>query len=144
MTVMRASLLGLLLLAACAGPDLPPGWEGARTIPLTQSECEGSPFEPFDERVEAGSAGTLEVLETHFRCAQEVEAFLAEDEERVLVQPIDMNPSLVPDCDCLYDLSVTLEGLAAGVHRVEVFRRWDALNDPNDPVLLGAVEVSIP
>ena len=52
-----------------------------------------------------------------FRCAQSVEGFwLAEhDTLHVLVQPIDMDPSEVAGCDCLYDLSMTVPGEGSSV-----------------------------
>jgi hypothetical protein len=132
------------LLAGC-GPDLPAGWEDATPVDaLTQSACDGTPYEDFDERVESDLTGdplSVDVFETPFRCAQEVEAFWKRDGDRieVLVQPIDMNPRVVAGCDCLYDLSITVTETGEPSTALEVWRRWDALNDPNEPVSIGSI-----
>lgn len=133
------TLLSLVLLA-CA--DLPEGWAGASPLPLTQSACDGDPYagDP-NERVEAGEDGaSVRYLEAHFRCEQDVEAFGLEQDGvlGVLVQPVDMNPRVVARCDCLYNLDIGLQGSTAG--EVELWRRWDNLNDPNEPVYVGSVE----
>lgn len=138
----------LVLLSAC-GPDLPPGWEGADPIPdLVQRQCAGSPYDgDYEERVEAdGGAGKVDVAlrETVFRCAQDVEGFaLAGDGTLdVLVQPIDMHPSAVAGCDCLYDVEMTLDADAGDVV-VSAWRRWDSYAGVNDPVAVGEVTVTV-
>lgn len=137
--------LALLMLAACS-PDLPAGWEDATPVAsLTQSECAGNPYEaPPDERVAGDLASdplSIEVLEAHFRCAQDVEAYWQQDGERVevLVQPIDMNPSVVAACDCLFDLDIEVGVPTSPPERLVVYRRWDNLNDDNVPVQIGAL-----
>lgn len=131
----------LLLGSIACGPDLPIGWEGAdRVSRLTQTECAGSPYEAHDERVEATFDDPLQVVyrEAHFRCAQDVEAFAVDDGEllSLLVQPTRMNPKAVAGCDCLYDVTMELD---LSPDRVVLWRRWDAINDPNDPVRIGEV-----
>ncbi|RLB48535.1 MAG: hypothetical protein DRJ42_23000 [Deltaproteobacteria bacterium] len=132
-----------MLFAGCAGPDLPWGWEDAQPVESTQTECVGNPYEAHDEHIEvAGGASWIDVdyLEAHFRCDQEVEAFRRGNGASIefLVQPVDMNPSVVTACDCLYNVTITVPGLATGDYAVSLFRRWDNLNDPNDPLLIGS------
>jgi len=143
--------VGALLAAMTAcGPDLPPAWEGADPVPdLVQRPCSGSPYEGFDERVDVTSgAGRVEVAlrETPFRCAQDVEAFARRRERSLdlLVQPIDMHPSVVAGCDCLYDIDLTVHDVPSGGLTVSVWRRWDALNEPNDPIEVGSAAVTVP
>jgi hypothetical protein len=130
-----------LLLSAC-GPDLPPGWEDAERVDdLVQTDCAGSPYEPFDERVEVDFAAdplVVDYLEAHFRCAQPVEAFARSGAHALdlLVQPEDMHPDAVAGCDCLYDITMRVEDGRA--ETVTVYRRWDDWNEPNEPVLVGS------
>lgn len=143
---MRASVLAALLFTVgCA--DLPEGWEDAEPIPdFYQRQCAGGdPYEDYDERVEASAtadAVSVDYLEAHFRCAQDVEGFYKRsgDQVDVLVQPVDMNPSQVAGCDCLYDINMTLP--VEPPSTVTVYRRWDNLNSPNDPVKIATVEAS--
>ncbi len=143
----------ILLAALAAGceilPDLPESWEGAEPVAsLVQAECDGDPYEGADEHIEVvASPGEVQLTyrEAHFRCEQEVEAFYLLDgtDLSILVQPIDMDPENVAGCDCLYDIDITVDGLDTGALTVEVFRRWDNINDPNDPVGIDAAEVEI-
>lgn len=132
-----------LFLSAC-GPDLPEGWEDAQPIEdFTQRACEGDPYGGVEPVVTAQKAdGGVNVVydQAHFRCAQDVEGFyLASDGAlSVLVQPIDMNPRAVAGCDCLYTLEM---GLPVEGDAVTVWRRWDNVNDPNDPVEIGTATV---
>lgn len=136
---MIRSLVPSLVLSLGACASLPAGWEDATSIAdFTQAECSGSPYEEYDERAEAtvaDGAVTVEVSQSHFRCEQDVEGFYRMDGDtlQVLVQPVDMNPRIVAGCDCLYDLNMTVDVDAS---EVEVFRRWDDLNDDNDPVAI--------
>lgn len=131
------------ILFACS-PDLPAGWEDAEPVTsLFQAECDGNPYEDYATTVDATLGGdpvSIEVGEAHFRCAQDVEGYYRMEGEtlEVLVQPIDMKPGVVAACDCLYDLSIEVAGVQAT--SVDVYRRWDALNEPNDPVLMGSAE----
>ncbi|WP_438013794.1 hypothetical protein WMF18_22980 [Sorangium sp. So ce315] len=143
--------IGMLLGIGCGGADLPEGWEDATAIEgLTQSECKAS---AYDETVKETLAATpergavrLDYGAAHFRCDQEVEGFvrIAGGKMDVLVQPVDMDPGAVAGCDCRYDIGMTIEGLSKGAVAVELYRRWDNLNEPNDPVKIGAAEVEIP
>ncbi len=124
-------------------PELPVGWEDASPVrSLVQTDCEGSPYEGVNERLEGDLAGDplqVSYLEAHFRCAQAVEAFWLEeaDEVRVLVQPIDMHPKMVAGCDCLYNLDIEVGRPEVAPASVVVFRRWDFMNTPNEPVRVG-------
>jgi hypothetical protein len=145
------SRFAALLLVGCGGADLPAGWEDAEAIDgLTQSECKAS---AYDETVKEALVATperdavrLQYHAAHFRCAQEVEGFvrIAGSRVDVLVQPEDMDPDSVAACDCLYDVGMQIKGLSKGVVAVELYRRWDNLNEPNDPVKVGSAEVQIP
>lgn len=136
----------LLVLVGCT--DLPEGWEDAEPIDdFYQRACgDGDPYaEESNERVEAeGTPDVISVdyLEAHFRCAQSVEGFFKVngDAVDVLVQPVDMDPSSVAACDCLYDIYMTLP--VEPPASLTLYRRWDNLNDPNDPVEIGSVEVA--
>ena len=58
----------------------------------------------------------------------------------VLVQPVDMDPSVVAGCDCLYDVDMEVSlDVDLSPESVGVYRRWDNLNDDNEPVLIGTV-----
>jgi hypothetical protein len=144
------------LLIACGGSDdrpvsadLPVGWESAKRVAeLVQLECSGSPYDNPNERV-SFNAGTgklgIDYREAHFRCVQDVEGFSREAGARidVLVQPIDMNPQSVAACDCLYDITILLDPVTSGAHDVAVYRRWDNLNDPNEPIRIGGGSVQV-
>ena len=142
-------LFPVLLLPACS-EDLPEGWgEATRVDGLTQADCSGNPYEgTHDERLEAAVSGggiRVEYKEAHFRCEQDVEAFEKRSGSNVdvLVQPIDMNPKNVAGCDCLYDIAFDLVELS-GETTVTLYRRWDEINDPNDPVLIGSATLTVP
>jgi hypothetical protein len=145
------------LLVACSGSDdrpvsaadLPVGWESAKPVAdLIQLECSGSPYSNTNERVDFNAGREklgIEYREAHFRCVQDVEGFFREvgSEIDVLVQPIDMNPQSVAACDCLYDITILLEPVTSGAHDVALYRRWDHLNDPNEPVRIGGASVQV-
>lgn len=140
--MLRALAAVLLLVSAC-GPELPPGWEDARRVDdLTQAECSGSPYEEYEVALSAtkSETGALSVTysKAHFRCEQDVTAFWRESGEglAILVQPEDMHPEMVAGCDCLYDVTATFRPPGES-GTVSVFRRGDALNEPNDPELMG-------
>lgn len=148
---MRAgtSVLGFILVG-CGGPDLPAGWEEA--VPLTrllQSECGGDPYGPPSDRLELSARPgvvTVDLRETHFRCEQEVEGFRRDDAAGfdVLVQPVDMDPSTVAACDCLYDLRFETPVDRSGALSVSAFRRWDRLNEGDTTFAIGTSTVSVP
>ncbi len=148
---MSRYLLHILLAALAAGcqlsPDLPEGWEDAEPVSsLVQAECDGDPYDGAEGFLEASAAAGEVVVtygDAHFRCAQDVEAFYRLEGAvlSILVQPIDMDPKNVAACDCLYDVDLTVDGLDAGALTVELFRRWDNINDPNDPELVDSVEL---
>jgi hypothetical protein len=136
------------------GSDLPTGWESAERISgLTQAECDGDPYGDtgsgdFDEHATfEGGVGAVQVVynDAHFRCAQDVEAFARRSEGTldVLVQPIDMDPDAVAGCDCLYDITMEITDLPAGDLAVSLSRRWDNINDPNDPVEITTATVTV-
>jgi hypothetical protein len=89
------------------------------------------------ESAEGGSA--FDWSNAHFRCAQDVGGFYRMDGEtvEVLIQPVDMNPSEVARCDCLYDVSFEVPERATSW---ALWRRWDNLNEPNDPELVAQSE----
>jgi hypothetical protein len=139
-------LLTAALGCASSDPDLPAGWEGAQRIEhFEQHPCGDSalnaPAEMID--VEAAQDGIrVDYEHAHFRCEQDVEGYLRETGTKldVLVQPIDMNPKAVAACDCTYAVAMTLPA-KSGQHEVTVYRRWDNINDDNDPVKIGAEKI---
>ena len=92
------------------------------------------------------AAVSLEYRAAHFRCEQALEGFarISGGKLGVLVQPVDLIPSAVAGCDCLYDIGIAIEDLKKGSLAVELYRRWDNLNEPNDPEKVGSAEVQIP
>ena len=91
------------------------------------------------EAVDASVAGsTLHVGYHHarFRCSQSVQGFVRDAADRVdlLVQPIDMNPTMVVLCGCAYDIAVDLASSRGA--NVAVYRRGDHYGGADDPPLL--------
>lgn len=130
--------------------DLPAGWEDAVLIPgLVQTPCGGSalgngPKDTLRANIE-GSQVAIAYDHAHFRCLQDVEAFAkrADHMLEVLVQPIDMHPRSVAKCDCLYDISMQLD-VEPGALDVTLYRRWDELTHPSEPVSIGSVSLEVP
>ncbi|XXT14968.1 hypothetical protein WME94_32440 [Sorangium sp. So ce429] len=144
-------MAGMLVLVGCGGADLPEGWEDAEAIEgLTQSECLASAYDATVKETlaatPANGAVRLDYRAAHFRCEQEVEGFVrtAGGKVEVLVQPAEMDPSAVVRCDCRYDIGMKIDGLDKGAVTVELYRRWDNINEPNEPVKVGSVDVQIP
>jgi hypothetical protein len=142
-----------LWLSSCAddrtGTDLPPGWEAAERIEeLVQHPCGGNALSGEQNEVLMVSATDrgIDVAydHAHFRCVQDVEAFAKRGAGHldILVQPIDMNPSAVAGCDCLYDISMSMP-MTSGSYRLSLYRRWDNLNKPNAPVGIGSFDVDV-
>lgn len=136
---------------ACSGEsrkaDLPAGWESAESIQsFHQADCGGSALDPsVQESVEAsGDPRTITVRyhNAHFRCAQTVEAFVLSSvgQRDILVQPVDMNPSRVAHCDCVYELTMNL-GVDAGNYLVRVSRRWDHKSGSDGVTFIGSAMV---
>lgn len=133
----------ILLLLACN--DLPAGWENAQPIEdFHQQECTGSAYDTgIVVTVEAAAAsGKTDVTadSVGFRCAQDVEGFWQEGDggADVLVQPVDMNPTAVAGCDCLYRLDMVLPTLAEAV---SVYSRGDHQSGRDTPELIGEATV---
>lgn len=132
---------------SCDGPDcevnpedLPPGFENAVPLLVTQSECDDSGMETYDERVGWGEDPNQVVYEdAHFRCEQQVCGLVAQDgaSARVLIRPCDMNPDIVVRCDCQYTVSFEADWSS---ETTEVYRQWDNYGGASDPVLIGSVE----
>lgn len=128
--------------------DLPEGWEDAKSVQgFIQFACSGNPYEGSEEQVEARGAERqvlIEIKDAHFRCAQDVEAFYKVDDGEldVLVQPVDMSPDGVAGCDCLYELFVLVDELDERDFELTVYRRWDNINDDDDPLEIGSAAVS--
>ncbi len=147
---MRRILSVVAALSTVACVDLPAGWEDAKRVSdFTQADCDGSPYDSDvpDVTVTAtadAGAVTVSAEPLDFRCAQDVEGFWKASGGAVdlLVQPIDMNPRAVAGCDCLYRIDATIESPEA--ESVTVWRRWDNLNDGNDPVKEGEATVTAP
>lgn len=150
----------LLALAACTDatygvPDLPDGWTDAKHIErFQQAQCSGaSPGGPPETIEAAANDGSIDITYAHaeFRCQQDVEGFLRQTGEAIdiLVQPINLNPPFVARCDCQYDIAITIpaakrDRYPAGTYRLAVYRRWDYINKPNDPVEVGSASVEVP
>lgn len=137
-------------LAACGtgdnpgnDPDLPGGWDDAmRLDSLSQSECAGTPGDEPENVSATGRPDGLHIdyRRAPFRCSQAVEGFVRRRDAAtdVLIQPVEMHPTSVAKCDCVYDIGFTLE-IPMEHHTVSVFRRADELNDDTNPVLAGTL-----
>jgi hypothetical protein len=136
--------------SGCSSADLPPGWEDAELVEgLKQAPCNrGSLGNNLKETLgwEAKGAGvSVTYDQAHFRCEQDVEAYRRNRSDAIdlLVQPIDMDPSSVAGCDCLYEISMQISA-ARGAHKLTLYRRWDNDNQPNPAVKVDEADVSIP
>ncbi len=145
---MTIAWLAFLVLPSACGPDvdLPAGWEEAVWIEdFIQYECDGSPS--TDDWVSTVIASAIQpglrVIgdDLPFRCEQDVEGFYRVSGEAVdvLVQPVEMDPDEVARCDCLYRIEAGIP--EAPPATVTLYRRWDNLNVPNRPVLVGSIRV---
>ena len=135
---------------ADSNKDLPSGWAGAeRVADLVQVECSDGGFD-FSNETATFRPGDASVVvdyeEAHFRCEQTVEGFFKLDGSAldILVQPVDMHPSAVAGCDCAYGIQFTIKPLASGAVQTTLYRRWDDLNEPNEPVTIATELVTIP
>ncbi|HEX7479966.1 MAG TPA: hypothetical protein VF331_19340 [Polyangiales bacterium] len=145
----------MVMVSACgsadAAADLPAGWSGAERITqFTQMECGGHPGIPGapPEAIQAvGTVNGLDVDYEHanFRCDQQVEGFARRTGPALdmLVQPIDMHPVNVAGCDCSYHIKASIR-VEVGTFKVSVYRRWDALTIPNEPLKIGQADVDVP
>jgi len=142
----------VVVLGACSSggsTDLPESWSGAASVKtLVQEECPGSDLMFSDEGASfTGGTRSIGVVyqDAHFRCEQKVEAFskTAGDAVDILVQPIDMDPKAVAMCDCGYKITFTVEPVAAGTHTTTLYRRWDNITQPNDPVSITSASVIV-
>lgn len=152
-TLLLAS--GALLIgtvSACNKPDLPTGWEDAQSVKsFTQATCSGSALDPNAPAESIDVSASLNAVRVayhaaHFRCAQSVEGFVRKSTTNLdfLVQPVDMNPSTVAGCDCLYEITMAFS-VTPGPTQITVYRRWDhhAGNSP-DPMQVGTASVTVP
>jgi hypothetical protein len=143
----------VFLSGACSSSDspddLPDGWNQAvRAKSFVQTACPGSDMLFSDEAASfTGGAGNIGVAykQAHFRCEQKVEGFWkgTGDSVDILVQPIDMYPAAVAMCDCGYDITFVVEPVSPGSHLTTLYRRWDGMNNPNDPVLIESASVIV-
>jgi len=140
--MQRARLVLLLSLGVvqCGGEDrdLPPGWTGARSLPVDQSSCAGEAIMPGAGKLAlAREMGRLRASyeEAPFRCQQRVCAYHLGDGAggaRVLVQPCDMTPDSVAKCSCLYRVGFDVAGVEPG-RPVELHRRSDRYGAASEP-----------
>jgi hypothetical protein len=134
--------------ACSSGPDLPDGWEDAERVERFEQRPCSRQFETPDETLawQAHDAG-LSVTYDHaqFRCEQNVEAYRRDRNDMIdlLVQPVDMDPSKVAGCDCLYEISMDIPAMR-GAYKLTLYRRWDNESSPNPLVKIGADDVSVP
>lgn len=146
-------LVFALFSGACSSSDssdLPEGWGGANRVKsLVQEVCPNSDMDFADESASfSGDTGSVGVLyqDAHFRCEQDVDGFFktAGDAVDILVQPIDMNPKSTAGCDCGYNITFVVDPVSSGPHMVSLYRRWDNITTPNDPVKITAAPVIVP
>ena len=88
----------------------------------------------------------IDYLFAHFRCSQPVEAFVRRGKSSVdvLVQPVDMNPDSIAECDCQYNIVMGIDDIPYGDNiRIRVYRRWDNINSDNDPEFVDERTVKV-
>ncbi len=142
-------LLASLVAFAGCGPDLPAEWKGASVVDsFVQSECGGTPEEGDEARVSftrRGAAIQANLSEARFRCEQEVEGFVKVEEGAIqfLVQPVDMNPSMVAGCDCLYNVTMDVQELAPDVYNVSLSVRGDKQSGQDEPTELFSEKIVV-
>jgi len=137
MTPKNLPPFAILLLTAC-GADLPENWDNAAPIDdFQQSDCAGDPDDELEEN-EEDSANNLSMNiengllnidfnKAVFRCEQEVEGFQKAEANHisVLLQPKEMNPSMVAKCSCLYNFSLSFPVENSGGYTVDLYTRSD-------------------
>ena len=150
--VLASGALLIATVSACSKPDLPAGWEDAQPLKsFTQATCSGSAVDPNApaESIDVSASSNAVRVAYHaaqFRCAQSVEGFVRKSATHLdfLVQPVDMNPSTVAGCDCLYEISMAVTA-SPGPTQVTVYRRWDHHGgNPPDPMQVGTASVTVP
>ena len=153
-TYLPFKVLGIFVGSICAGAcssdsaDLPKGWDGAsRVTQFVQEVCAGSENFANERAAFTGDVNAVSISyeEAHFRCEQDVEGYFktTDDTLDILVQPIDMHPTAVAGCDCGYNITFTVTSLSAGTRQTTLYRRWDAMNEPNDPVQIATGSVTV-
>jgi hypothetical protein len=153
MTLFVGSLGGLPACSPSGDPgaaeDLPAGWSGALHVAdLVQVECASSDMAFNDENASFTAGVSILAVaydQAHFRCEQDVEGFykVTGGALDMLVQPIDMHPAAVAACDCAYGITFTVKPVESGAFQATLYRRWDAMNSPNDPVRIASEQVTI-
>jgi hypothetical protein len=159
LSFMKNGVFRLLVLAcacvlgACSSGDssgdLPDGWDkAARVKGFAQEKCPGSDMDFTGESATfAGGVGNIGVVyqDAHFRCEQNAEGFFKVEGDAVdmLVQPLDMDPKSTAGCDCAYTITFLVEPVPAGAHPTTLYRRWDNITQPNDPVPISTASVTV-
>ncbi len=150
LSLALAAASTLLMAFGCGGEtaqssgncdaDVPESWACRTSLAVEQSECQSDALSSDSETFVTATADGHGVMISggHFRCAQEVCAYLDESAEtpRLLLQPCDMNPSSVAKCDCLYGLEVDVDVPAEGL---DVYTRFDNVGGEKEPTLVGTV-----
>jgi hypothetical protein len=123
--------------------DLPPGFEGARSIVLSQTTCAEyvTDYLLVLDRLEWNDDQTGGRYHyAMFRCEQQVCGYLQNTGAtyQLLIQPCEMHPGIgdYSRCDCYYTLEFATP---TGAETVEVWRRWDELVSPTEPVFIGTL-----
>lgn len=133
-------------LVACAGssddPELPAGWEDAKEIPVTTTECDSqgdddAPASTFTFELSEDEE-SVDALYTSAsaRCGQRKCAYHLEEDgvAKILTQPCEMHPEDVPRCVCDYNLSFTFDAPPSG--EVEIWVGSDAYAGPAEQRLV--------
>jgi len=139
---MQRAWLAILVLAGvvqCGAEDrdLPPGWEGAQSLPVDRSDCTGDDLGMPEKLMLMRDMGRLRATYEHgvFRCSQRVCAYRIDDGAsgaRVLVQPCDMDPSMVGKCVCPMNVGFDIPGVEPG-RMIELVRRGDRYGATSEP-----------
>ena len=130
-----------------------------QTTALQQSACLSNqaqpdpgkePPNPYNTKPEIAvtkATSTLNVMykNVRFRCEQKtlIEAFLDGQILRVVARPIEMNPSVVAGCDCIYDLGAQVGPLPAGKYTLKVQRQTDNYGGKSETSDLHTQEIEL-
>jgi hypothetical protein len=147
-SVRRVFFAWVCVVGACSSDELPQGWGNATPVKnLVQAVCAGSMEFSNEHASFTGGSGSIGVdyQEAHFRCEQDVYGVfkVGNAAVEILVQPIDMHPEAVAGCDCGYNITFLVEPVPSGTMQTTLYRRWDALNSPNDPVPIASAPVVV-
>jgi hypothetical protein len=133
--------------AGQAGGDLPPGWEQAVKVVVTQEALglAGASAKPVVTVMPGTGSVSVQVAGATGRCDQQTVGWVRSSavELELLLQPSDMHPTAVGKCATAYDLKTTVPA-PSGTLTLVVSLRSDAYAGEPSLTELARVSVSVP